>query len=305
MAEKKRVFCCGNVAYDIVITKEDGDGGFCMEACPGGSVFNTSVLLARLGLDVSLVSSLSEDFLADSLLEFMQSEHISTSHVKRTSRIKTSLAIAHLDKKGDSSYIFYRDKDPETSLPQKKKLLNSFTKNGVFHAGSIFSYADPSFDSVLSLMKTAHGKNMFSTYDPNWRDSRIKNKKIARKRVKKFLELADLIRLSDTDAFGITEEKTISSALKKLPGKIVLTLGKKGSFFWDGKKRVLCPAVKVKVVDTIGAGDAFTAGLIARYCLLGRNMFWEKMYENLKFASKIAAAVCSSRGATSALKPQG
>lgn len=305
MAEKKRVFCCGNVAYDIVITKEDGDGGFCMEGCPGGAVFNTSVILGRLGLDVSLVSSLSDDFLADTLLEFMRRENISTSHVKRTNCVKTSLAIAHLDKKGDSSYIFYRDKDPETSLPVKRSLIKSFKKNDVFHAGSIFSYADPSFGSVLSLMKTARVKKMFSTYDPNWRDDRIKNKKIARKRVREFFELADLIRMSDTDAFGITEEKTISSALKKLPGKTVLTLGKKGSFFWDGRKSTLCPAVKVKVVDTIGAGDAFTAGLIARYCLLGRDIFWKKMHDNLKFASKIAARVCASRGATSALKPQG
>jgi fructokinase len=304
MTCKKRVFCCGNVAYDIVITKDTGKGGFFMEACPGGSVLNTSVLLSRLGLDVSLISSLSDDFLADNLMSFLNTEKISTRYVKRALRGKTALAIAHLDKKCDSSYIFYRDRTPSAALPGKNSLPVSFSGKGVFHTGSIFSYADASFKTVLSLMKTAGDRKMFTTYDPNWRGPRINNKKTARKRIMEFFELADLVRLSASDAFGITEKKTLSSALKKLPGKTVLTLGEKGSLFWDGKKKLACSALKIKVVDTIGAGDAFNAGLIARYCLLEDAMFREKMLDNLRFASKLAAAVCSSRGATSALEPR-
>ena len=151
-------------------------------------------------------------------------------------------------------------------------------------------------------METARSKKMFTTYDPNWRESRIKVKKIARSRVKKFFSLASLIKLSDSDAIGITGEKTLSLALKKLPGKTILTMGKNGSLYWNGKKSLRCPAIKVKVVDTIGAGDAFTAGMIFRYCSLGLDAFWDEMPENLKFTSRIAALVCSSRGATSGLR---
>ncbi len=302
MNEKKRVFCCGNIAFDLVITKHNTENGYTMEGCPGGSVFNASVMLARLGLNVSVISRLSRDFLSDSLIDVMRREKISIKHVERSKDIKTALAIARIDKKGAASYAFYRDTGPEIAIRPGKDLFSTFTKNGVFHTGSSFSYDDFTFESALRIMEEACNKKMFSTYDPNWREIRIVNKKTARDRVKKFFALASLIKLSNSDALGITGAKTLSSALKKMPGKTILTMGEKGSLFWDGKKTLKCPAVKIKVVDTIGAGDAFTAGLISRYCSLKKDIFWKEMPKNLEFASRAAAVVCSSRGATSGLR---
>ncbi len=302
MARKKRVFCCGNIAYDLVITRPNSEGGYSMEACPGGSVFNVSIMLARLGLDVSVVSRLASDFLSDSLVDVMRKEKISTRHIKRDDRLKTALAIARIDSKGDSSYAFYRDTGPEIALSPSKTLLSSFSENGVFHTGSSFSYSDFTFESALEMMEAAKEKRMFATYDPNWRESRIKDKRTARRRVEKFFELADVIKLSASDAMGITGKKTLPSALRKLPGKTILTMGEDGSLYWDGRDILKFPAVKVDVVDTIGAGDAFTAGLILRYCLEGKEAFWNEMTLNLAFASRLAAMVCSSRGATSGLK---
>lgn len=302
MPDKKRVFCCGNIAYDLVITKPNSEGGYSMEACPGGSVFNASIMLARLGLNVSVISRLADDFLSNSLIEIMRREKISTRHIKRDDRLKTALAIALIDKKGDSSYVFYRDTGPGIAISPTKSLLSSFSENGVFHTGSSFSYADFSFESALEIMEAAKERKMFTTYDPNWRESRIKDKRTARRRVRKFLDLTDLVKLSASDALGITAQKTLSSALNKLPGKTILTMGENGSLYWDGRKVLKFPAVKVKVVDTIGAGDAFTAGLILRYCLEGKDAFWNEMQLNLAFASRLAAMVCSSRGATSGLK---
>lgn len=302
MIKKKRVFCCGNISYDLVITKQNSEGGYTMNACPGGSVFNTSVLLARLGLDVSMISRLSKDVLSNGLIDIMRREKISTKHIERSKHLRTALAVARIDKKGDSSYTFYRNTGPEIAVSPGRNLLSSFSETGVFHTGSAFSYTDFSFESALDMMKAARNKKMFITYDPNWRDSRTKNKKTARTRIKKFFSLTSLIKLSSSDAMGITGEKTLSAALKKLPGKTILTMGEKGSLFWNGKKALKCPALKIKVVDTIGAGDAFTAGLIYRYCLLGSAAFWDGMPENLKFASRTASMVCSSRGATSGLK---
>lgn len=301
MTREKRIFCCGNIAYDLVIEDVNSEGGFSIQACPGGSVFNTSLLLARLGLDVAVIARLGEDFLSNGLREVMRKENISTRYIETDEHIKTSLAVASIDKKGDSSYIFYSNAGHEIAVSLKKNIFSDFSEGSVFHTGSAFSYSDHSFESALKLAQKAAEKKMFITYDPNWREERISNKKIAVWRVKHFIELANLLKLSDSDAMGITREKTLSSALKKLPSKTVLTMGKKGSLFWDGKKSLHCPAVKVKVVDTIGAGDGFTAGLLARYCLLEETSFWAKMPENLEFASNIAGMICSSRGSTSGL----
>ncbi len=112
----------------------------------------------------------------------------------------------------------------------------------------------------------------------------------------------DLLKLSESDALGITGARTLTGALDRLPRNIVVTRGHKGAFFWDGKKKTYSPVFKVPVVDTIGAGDAFTAGLIYRYCLLGKEAFREEKKETLAFASAASALVCKGRGATEGLR---
>ncbi len=302
MTNTKQVFCCGSVAYDLVIVSKTTGREFNIKACPGGSVFNTAAALARYGVNVSLIANLAEDFLGDEFVGILLEEGISPRFVSRDSRIKTGLAIARINKKGESSYVFYRSSGPETAIPYNTSLLSSFKKGDVFHTGSAFTYADHSHESVLKIMRSASDRGVFVTYDPNWREGRVKNKSVAKARIKKFLDLANLIRLNETDAMEITGQKTLTSALKKLPERAILTMGKKGSFYWNGKKSAKCPAPQVKVVDTIGAGDAFTAGIIYRYCIMGEDGFWRNMRKNLEFASHTAALVCSEHGAIAGLK---
>ena len=90
--------------------------------------------------------------------------------------------------------------------------------------------------------------------------------------------------------------------MKKLKKGAVVTLGGKGGFYWDGKKKTRYPALKVRVADTIGAGDAFTAGLIYRYCELGKDLFWKEMKTNLIFASSLSGLICTEHGATAAVR---
>jgi fructokinase len=177
-----------------------------------------------------------------------------------------------------------------------------FKKADVFHTGSAYSYNDYTFDDALKCMERAKKENIFVTYDPNWRKFRIKNERKTRARIKKLLLYVDLLKLSKRDAVGITGAKTLSGALRRLPKNTVVTLGDKGSFFWDGKRKTYHPAFRVRVVDTIGAGDGFTAGLIYRYCTKGMEAFQKQKKETLAFASAISALVCGGRGAAEGLQ---
>lgn len=299
---RDRVICCGNISFDLILAEKKASCSLKFEAHPGGSVFNTSVILARLGLPVSFLAKTGADFLGNSLVDVMRCEKISTQHVVQDKAIRTGLAFAQLNKKGDSSYLFYRSEGPHTAFTQEDLPSSPFRGASVFHTGSAFTYADHSFETSAKLMMNARRKGVFTSYDPNWRAVRIPNKKKARARIKKLLSYTDLLKLSENDAYGITGKKTFSSALKSLPFCCVITLGKKGSLYWNGKKKVVCPPFETKVADTIGAGDAFTAGLIYKYSLLGKDVFYETMPENLRFSSAISALVCSGRGATEGLK---
>ncbi|MFC1570196.1 carbohydrate kinase family protein [Candidatus Omnitrophota bacterium] len=303
---KNTIICCGNIAFDLIASPlKKGDEGLSFEARPGGAVFNTAILLSRLGLPVSILAKNGQDFLGDALLGIMQNEKISTDHLIPEKRIKTGLALANIDKHGDSSYLFYRETGPHAAFKQEDLSPSLFRDTKIFHTGSAFSYADYTFESSLKLMIRAKRKGIFTSYDPNWRPSRIPNKKKARSRVKKLMAHADLLKMSENDVLGITDKKTLGKALDYLPPQTVITMGSKGSFVWDGKRKITQPAFKTSVVDTIGAGDAFTAGLISRYCSSGKKENWKIGKDDLAFASAASALVCTGKGATQGLKNTG
>lgn len=299
---KNSILCCGNVAYDLIVVEKNENGEFIFSAKPGGSVLNTAVLSARLGLETFILAKTGEDFLSESLMELMQNEDIRTEGMILEKNVKTALALCQIDKKGNSTYVFYRCENKNAAINPKDLDLRLLERSSVFHTGSAFTYSDYTFKSALSVTRKAKKNKCFITYDPNWREGRIRNRKKAITRIKKFLALCSLLKLSDSDALAITGKKTLSRSIRSLPERSVITLGEKGSIFWNGKKEIFCPSVKTNVVDTIGAGDAFTAGLIQRYIKLGRQGFWEKMPENLKFASAASSLVCGSSGAISAVK---
>lgn len=298
----RNVICCGNIAFDLIQTRGRKENDIIFQAKPGGSVLNTAIHLARLGLNVTMFSKTGKDTLGDALVKILKEEKINTKYTFQDERIRTSIALARLDEKGDSQYNFYKTVGPETVFAKTNIPSSVFKRSRIFHTGSMYSYEDYSFDETLNFMKLAKKTDLFVTFDPNWRENRIKNKSLARTRISKLLDHVDLLKLGGTDTLGITGAKTLSGALSKLPANIIVTLGAKGSFFWDGKNKLHQDAFKVPVVDTIGAGDAFSAGLIFRYSLIGKETFWKHMKENLLFASAVSALVCSARGATEGLR---
>jgi len=299
MNPKQLVLCLGNIAFDLVERK--GKSSFpSFDALPGGSVLNTSLILSKLGIKVGLIAKTGDDFLGNSLLDLIRKQNIDTSFIVQDKNLKTGLAFAFLDKRGDSSYVFYKSASKEQALRKEQKNISVIKKASVLHTGSAYSYSDMTYNDTFSLLRTAFKNNVFTTYDPNWRPKRLLYPSKAKKRIFSLFPYVSLLKLSETDALGITDKKTLSSAIPCLPKNTVITLGEKGSFFWTGKKKMYAENFKVKVKDTIGAGDAFSAGLIYKYTKDPEN-FYENIKENLTFASKISSIICTGSGATGAL----
>ena len=300
--ENSDIICCGNIAFDFILDNTKKSDGMTFRARAGGSVLNTAILLRRLGLSPRILSKTGTDFLSSSLIQLIKKEKLKTSYILRDKNQKTGLALARIDKKGDSSYVFYKPEGKLIAFKKNQVPSKLFKRASAFHTASAYSYSDFAFDNILGFMILAKKENLFISYDPNWREYRIKDKEKARGRIQKLLRYVDLLKLSETDALGITGKKVLSSALKHLPPNIIITLGEKGSFFWNGKTKLFSPSFKIKTIDTIGAGDAFTAGLLYRYSRLGKECFWREMELNLRFASAVASLVSQGKGGTGALK---
>lgn len=150
-------------------------------------------------------------------------------------------------------------------------------------------------------------KGVFISFDPNFRPYAVKDKKGAKNRVLGLLKLVDLARLSEIDLEFLTGQKDPKKGLKWLKKRfgceIILTLGANGSVYMAPKGTLIkIPAFKVKIADTIGAGDAFTAGLLYRLTKRGKRQFFRDIAQNLIFASAVSAIICTKPGATQGLK---
>ena len=297
-----RLVCCGNMAFDLITGGEDESGEYAIQGRPGGSVLNVAMLASKLNLSVCMAAKTSKDFLGDSLVDILRRNGIDTSYVLRDPGVKTSLAFARIDKNGESSYLFYKSPGLQTAFSREEMPSSLLRNASAFHSGSAHSYGDFTFGNILKLMDLARKEDCLVSYDPNWRETRIKNRKKALQRVNMFFAYSDILKLSEEDALGITGKRTLSSALRHMGRSCFLTLGRKGSLYWNGREETFCPAFKTQVVDTIGAGDAFTAALIHLYCFKGKEKFLEESRDNLRFASAVSALACAGRGATEGLK---
>ncbi len=289
----------------------------------GGGITNSAIIAAKLGLKTAMLSRIGRDDLGDFAVKFLRSCGVNTKGMIQDPTIQTPIAIANIDKHGNSKYTFYKNPPKQSIVPLKgvsKDLLRSCR---IFHFGSSFSYQKKTSAEALKYVKFLKKRGVFISIDPNLRPYAIKDKRAARNRVLGLLKWVDLARLSEIDLIFLTGRKSIIKGLKLLKKhlkcEIILTLGTKGSLYLDSRGVLIrVPAVKVKVADTIGAGDAFNAALLYRLnkncfhpkknTIYGKQLqkkkieqFFGNIGPHMVFASRISALICTRHGAHKAI----
>ena len=149
---------------------------------------------------------------------------------------------------------------------------------------------------------------MVVSYDPNLRLNVEPDVQVWRDTLDWMLPRTDVLKLSDEDLGllypGVDPAAFAADCLGKGAGVVALTRGGHGAFAWHAAGVVDVPPVRVDVVDTVGAGDTFQAGLLTRLKELGaltpdgvRGMDAETLLDAMRFAAQAAAITCSRRGA--------
>ena len=196
---------------------------------PGGSPANVALTLGRLGRPVALSTWIGADE-RGRLIEF----HLRDSDVEITPESRgasrTSTALARLDAQGQASYTFDLEWAPTSPLPVSDTAV-------VVQAGSISSVIEPGAAVVLEAV-------------------------------------SDIVKVSDEDVEWLTDgaplEDTIARWLGMGPSMVVVTRGKHGSLaVTSSGVRLSKTPNDVPVVDTVGAGDSFTGGIIDALWELG------------------------------------
>jgi fructokinase len=270
-------------------------GTWRFEAAPGGSPLNVAVGLAAAGHRVRLASELGQDLFGGLVRDHLAGHRVDLADLVTTAA-PTNLAIARLDRSGNPTGYDFR---LAWRWPGPARLA------GVecLHVGSLGAVLAPGAAAVRATVAAARRRGIPISYDPNVRPALMGEPAAARSRIEPLAAAADLVKASTDDLAWLYPDLPARVAAagwaRRGPRLVVLTRGGEGAVALHRGEAIECAAPAVPVVDTVGAGDAFTAGLLSSLARAGalRAPGRAVVADALQHAVTVAAAACTHRGA--------
>ena len=295
---------CGEALIDF--KPIDGDESRAYALQPGGSPCNVAIGLARLQKPTTFIGKLSNDRFGDILHAHLTQNGVDLRWLAPGSE-STALAFVIPALDGTHDFAFYGNSTAEQSLAGAD-LPDTFPNNlTTLHFGSYSLMLGSSARTYERLMCREYGSRVISL-DPNVRPALFPDREAYRGRIERLLRFATLVKASADDLAwlypGASHVDTAMRWLDAGPSVVVVTLGSNGAVGLTSDAVVSSPGVRVKVADTVGAGDAFMAALLAR--LDDRGLLRQDALETLKedtladalaYANRAAALACTRRGA--------
>jgi fructokinase len=275
----------------------------------GGAPFNVAAHLAQLGVSVSLLSAVGQDPLGDEILDVARNKGVNVEFVSRSGiGLCTGTVIATVDAMGNATYEIVQPVAWD-EIVLSPEALESVAKAGAFIFGSLATRS-PYNLGQLDLLLAVKGPLKF--FDVNLRPPFADPKRIV-----ELAARADVIKLNHDEVGQIASWLRTGNATPNPPAntgalmdacaalsratntpRICVTMAAAGAALWDRGNLVLAPAPKVIVKDTVGAGDAFMAGLMLG---LTRGADTQTV---LQTACRLGAIVASHDGATPLLSQE-
>lgn len=279
--ENTNVVCFGEVLFDV----------FPNHKKIGGAPLNVALRLASLGANTQIISRIGNDAIGKELLQFIEDNNVTTTTIQVDNSHNTGEVIVKLDAKGSASYTINYPVawDKIEVMPEAIKAVENADAL-VF--GSLVCRDAVSYQTLLSLIEIAK----YKIFDVNLR-APFYTKEI----LIDLMHRADFIKFNDDELFEISdylnspyhslEQNILFIAEKTNTKHICVTKGSHGAVLYFNKKMYYNSGYKVRLADTVGAGDSFLAGLLSK--LLARN----DPQEAINFGCAIGALVAQEEGA--------
>lgn len=307
-----KILCIGEALIDMICTdkgKSLSEGqNFLKKA--GGAPTNVAAAIAALGGSVELAAKVGADPFGKHLIDVMQSFGVATKWVLQDEHYFTTFAFVSLMADGERDFYFNRGADGQLSRQEVEHInLEEFS---IVHFGAATGFLPgPLQAAYQGLMQKSLQKNIFISFDPNYRHLLFKNNaKSFIDQSWNFLTSCHFFKLSDEEAMLITGKPTLKDAaealLQKTNAVFAITLGKEGTMLGWGNTTEIIESIPVKPVDTTGAGDAFVGAVL--YQLSDKSFEeiqsltkeqWKHIIYN---ANKAGARTCEYMGAMEAFK---
>ena len=308
----KKILCIGEALIDMICTdkgKPLSEGENFLKK-PGGAPTNVAAAIAALGGDVELAAKVGKDPFGQHLVDVMDSFGVNTKWMLQDENYFTTFAFVSLMENGERDFYFNRGADGQLNRGEVDAIdLKEFS---IIHFGSATAFLPgPLQIAYQSLLQKSLQQGIFISFDPNYRSLLFQNDKQSFiDQSWNFLDCCNFFKVSDEEAMMLTGRSTVTDAandfLSRSNSVFAITIGKDGAMLGVNGKIETIPGIKIKPIDTTGAGDAFVGAVL--YQLEGRSLAeirsmtlpdWEKIVSN---GNKAGARTCEYMGAMEAFK---
>jgi fructokinase len=266
----------------------------------GGGPANTAKALAKLGIDTQFIDGISSDQYGQMAKTELMTSGLKLDYVKYSDK-PTCLAIVSLNESGSAGYEFVIENTATFDFTHDWLPNPKTDRPSLLHIGTLVTVIEPGasvlFEWAQSIEKVAP-----IVFDPNIRPAVISDRKQYVAQVERWVSISSVVKVSGEDIKwlypSLDIEQVINNWLIKGPSLIVVTHGDKGLTGYRKGEVVIVEAVKVKVADTVGAGDTVGAVLVEAIVKDGlASLTGLKLETMLKRAAKAAAIIVSRVGA--------
>ena len=261
----------------------------------GGAPTNFAYHCQVLGSQAVIVSCIGNDKLGKEILDTLENLELPADHIAIDSQHPTGTVTVEIDRQGKPDYEIHENVAWDF-IPTSPNLIALASQADAVCFGTLSQRSEASRKTIRKFLDATH-PGCIRVYDINLRQNYY-SKQI----VDDMLKHAEILKLNDEELPVVAkmleingdEDTLMETILKRYALKlIVLTKGSEGSvLFADGEKSVSKSSDEIKIADTVGAGDAFTAA-VTTGLLHGKGLD-----EINKFANRLAAFVCTQKGAT-------
>jgi len=254
------------VIGEAIIDLVPGDQPRTFHAVPGGSPYNVAIGLARLGHRTTLMARLADNAFGRLLREHARAEGIGLTAAPRAAEPAT-LAVVSLDARAQASYDFYVEGTADWQW-RAEEIRRAPAGTAVLHFGSLASWTPPGNARIIELADQLRDRgDVLVSYDPNVRPGLLADPGHGRRMIERAVRLAHLVKASSDDIAWLYPDQRPGEVaghwLRLGATVVVITASADGADAFTARGApVHRPAPDITVVDTVGAGDSFTAGLI-------------------------------------------
>jgi fructokinase len=310
---KLDVICLGELLIDFVSTSKNeslvDSPGFVK--APGGAPANVAVGVVKLGGQAGFIGKVGLDPFGKYLKQVLDQLSVDTSYVAFDEEARTTLSFVAQNPDGNRDCMFFRHPGADMRLTPEDIAEQYISSGKIFHYGSISLGSPSSKAATLKALEYARAHQLYTSYDPNLRMDLWSDPEHARQEINDGFRYADFVKISEEEYEFITGCQSVEECGEYILGKgaklVVVTLGKEGCYYSNGRISGYVEGFHANVVETTGAGDAFVAAMLMNIAGLINKGDLERLADEdhlrslLRFANAAGAIATTGIGAIPSL----